>query len=815
VTDQDQLFAFTLNGGATGARMRACDWSGHPLGPLPQWPSALRTTLGIVLGSSFPTFVTWGDANYLFHNDAYLPMLGKRVEGALGMPYEQVWSEVWSDLGPYVARVMAGESFFFENYATTLYRNGAPEQTWFTFSFSPVRDEAGIVRGLMCTVIEVTDKVLALARHKEAEERLALSLEASGNIGTWSVDLDTARTYVDERFARLFQVDAATARSGTDLVRFTAMIHADDRPAVLAAIDDAIATGALYDMEYRIPQRAGAEVWVNARGKLFITPETGKRKFAGIAVDITERKLAERRRAESEQAAADASVRAAESMRRLDVLLDAAPVGIAYVDMGGQMVVANAYNRVIWGPHPLPDEVDEYGEWRGWWPEDSPHAGRRLTAAEWPIARVLNGEDAAGGIFEIEAVGAPGARKTILVRAAVIRNDAGVAIGAVAANMDISAQVAAERAMKDSETRFRLMADDIPQIVWAANAAGVNDYVNTRWFEYTGEALPRRPDWDWRPQIHPDDLPALEEAWRTCLATGRRFEVEHRLWHHSGQFRWMLNRAVPSTDTIGPATRWLGTLTDIHDKKAGEEELRMQSRRKDEFLAMLAHELRNPLAPISTAAHMLALGRLDPSRAQRTSEVIVRQVRHMTSLVDDLLDVSRVTRGLVELELETVDLPSVLASAIEQVKPLVDARCHTLAVDMPDTPPPVQGDRVRLVQIVTNLLNNEAKYTPPGGSIAVSVSAAGGDVTIAVRDNGVGIAADVLPHVFELFTQAERTPDRSQGGLGIGLALVHSLVLLHAGSVSAASAGLGQGSTFTVVLPATGADGGGTVVTAL
>ncbi|WBS05270.1 PAS domain-containing protein [Pseudoduganella sp. SL102] len=809
MTDQDQLLAFTLNGGATGARIRARDWSGHPLGPLPHWPSALRTTLGIVLGSSFPTFLAWGDANYLFHNDAYLPMLGKRADSTLGLPYQEVWSEVWSDLGPYVARVMAGESFFFENYATTLYRNGVPEQTWFTFSFSPVRDETGIVRGLLCTVIEVTDKVLALARHKEAEERLALSLEASGNIGTWSVDLDTSLTYVDERFARLFQVDAAAARSGTDLARFTGMIHPDDRPAVLAAIEHAIATGTLYDIEYRIPQRSGADVWVNARGKLFgpaTSTGTERRSFAGIAVDITERKVAEQRRIASERLAAEASERAAETMRRLDVLLDAAPVGIAYVDMGGRLLVANSYNRVIWGDHPMPADVDGYGGWRGWWPEDSAHAGRRVAVTEWPVSRVLDGEEAAGGVFEIEAFGAPGSRKTILVRAAVIRNDAGVAVGAVAANMDISAQVAAERAMKDSETRFRLMADDIPQIVWAANADGDNDYVNTRWFEYTGEALPRRQDWDWRPHIHPDDLPLLEETWRTSLATGRRFEIEHRLRHHSGQFRWVLNRAVPSTDAIGPDTRWLGTLTDIHDKKTGEEELRTQSRRKDEFLAMLAHELRNPLAPISTAAHLLSLGRLDAASAQRTSEVIVRQVRHMTSLVDDLLDVSRVTRGLVELDLGTVDLPSVLASAIEQVRPLVDARGHALAVDADSALPLVKGDRVRLVQIVTNLLNNAAKYTPPGGSIGVSVAAAAGSVTIAVRDNGVGIAAHVLPHVFELFTQAERTPDRSQGGLGIGLALVQSLVQLHGGTVAASSAGLGQGSTFTVTLPAIGAD---------
>ncbi|TWI69743.1 PAS domain S-box-containing protein [Pseudoduganella lurida] len=803
MNDPHALFAFSRNGGATGARLRAQDWSSHPLGPVEGWPAALRTTLGIVLGSAFPTFMTWGPGHHLFHNDAYLPMLGRKAGLPLGRPYAEVWDEVWSDLAPYVDKVMQGESFFFENYATTLDRHGQPDRAYFTFSFSPLHDaEHAGVKGLLCTVIEVTDKVLALARHKEAEERLALSLEASGNIGTWSYDLETGATHVDERFARLFQVDAALARSGTELARFTGMIHPDDRGAILAAIDHAIATETLYDVEYRIPQRTGRDAWVNARGKVFRDVDTGRRRFAGVAVDITDRKCAEQRRIDSEQMAAAASRRAEESTRRLDVLLDAAPVGIIYVDMTGKLLIANAFNRSIWGEHPAPGAVDQYAEWKGWWLDESGQPGKRVGPHEWPIARVLRGEEAAGCVAEIEPFGMPGVRRSILVQAAVIRNEAGEPIGGVAANIEITAQVAAERAMKDSETRFRLIANNIPQIVWAADAAGENDYVNNRWYEYTGVPASHRADEDFRPLVHRDDLPLLEERWRHCIATGTQLELEHRLRHRSGQFRWVLNRAMPALDSAGRPTRWLGTLTDIHDKKTGEEALRQESRRKDDFLAMLAHELRNPLAPIASAAHMLALGLLNPDRARQSSEVIVRQVAHMKSLVDDLLDVSRVTRGLVQLDLGEVDLAGVLASAIEQVRPLVDARGHALHLETDYVNPTVRGDRVRLVQIVANLLANAAKYTPPGGIIALSVGVLPGRVTIGVRDNGIGIGPEVLPHVFGLFTQAERTPDRSQGGLGLGLALVQSLVQLHGGTVSAASAGAGQGSTFTVTLPA-------------
>jgi PAS domain S-box-containing protein len=228
--------------------------------------------------------------------------------------------------------------------------------------------------------------------------------------------------------------------------------------------------------------------------------------------------------------------------------------------------------------------------------------------------------------------------------------------------------------------------------------------------------------------------------------------------------------------------------------------LREQDRRKDEFLAMLAHELRNPLAPISAAADMLKFGRAGEERVARASEVISRQVRHMSSLVDDLLDVSRVTRGLIQLERARVEVGAIVASAVEQARPLIEAREHVLTIAQEALGAVVIGDANRLVQVVVNLLNNAVKYTPRGGRITLSAAREGAAVSIAIRDNGIGIDARLLPQVFDLFTQAERTPDRAQGGLGIGLALVRNIVSLHGGTVSAHSEGPGRGSVFTVTL---------------
>jgi PAS domain S-box-containing protein len=244
--------------------------------------------------------------------------------------------------------------------------------------------------------------------------------------------------------------------------------------------------------------------------------------------------------------------------------------------------------------------------------------------------------------------------------------------------------------------------------------------------------------------------------------------------------------------------------TEVESRAQVEQlnvELRAAARAKDEFLAMLAHELRNPLAPISAAAEILQIVKLDEGRVRHTSQVIGRQVKHMTGLVDDLLDVSRLTRGLVDLDRAPVDIQQVVHDAVEQVTPLIQSRKHHLALHLPIVTPIVNGDKKRLVQVIANILNNAAKYTPAGGNIVLKVEVQPNHVVIEVTDNGIGMAPDLVTRAFDLFTQAERTPDRSSGGLGLGLALVKNLTELHHGDVQCESPGAGQGSTFTVRLP--------------
>ena len=542
-------------------------------------------------------------------------------------------------------------------------------------------------------------------------------------------------------------------------------------------------------------------------------PEGEVEAVAGTTRDVTDRKRFEEELLASRQEAVAAAMRAEDEQRRLTAVLEAVPVGIVYVDTEGVPQRVNAECRRLWNGSPQAAHPTDPAVWNGWWADGSTRDGQPIAPADWPMTRALRGENVTGDLVDIQA-GA--VRHHLLLRATPVRDAAGEVAGAVIAQMDMSAQRRAETALRESELRFRTITNAMPQMVWTAAPDGSIDYHNDQFYTFTG--LPagsaERSDWA-ENHLHAEDAAAGHAAWRLSVQTGQPYEATYRLLHRSGEYRWILARALPLHDADGRLVKWLGTDTDIHQQKLAEDALQLANQRKDEFLAMLAHELRNPLAPISAAAQVLRLAPGDQGRVRSYADVIARQVGHMTSLVNDLLDVSRVTRGMVQFERAAVDIGGVLASAVEQVHPLVESRHHTLVLDPASLEArqfAVQGDRARLIQVVANLLANAAKYTAPGGRIELTLDAGGGDldgdgdgagdcVRIRVRDNGSGIDAALLPHVFDLFTQGERTPDRAQGGLGLGLALVRTIVLAHGGRVLAESGGAGMGSRFTVALP--------------
>jgi len=392
-----------------------------------------------------------------------------------------------------------------------------------------------------------------------------------------------------------------------------------------------------------------------------------------------------------------------------------------------------------------------------------------------------------------------------------LRNDAGEHVGFSKITLDLTEHKLLESCVKEKEeTRRVLTAANAGTWAWHPQNGQMDVCRNfIALLGHTGGDT-SLPFAQWLEFIHPDHRPGVRSAFENAYATQPRTSIhtEMLMRQKDGGYRWFAARADWYQEKNDDPCILQGVNIDIQELKTiGEqrqhaiEQLRAEDARKNEFLAMLAHELRNPLAPISAGAEFLKMGRHDEARVRQTSEIISRQATHMTNLINDLLDVSRVTRGLAELDNVSLDIRRVVADAVEQANPLIHSKRHHLALHMPPYTLLVAGDEKRLVQVIANLLNNAAKYTREGGNIVLTIDVKDTDVVLEVRDNGIGMPRELVGYVFDLFTQAERTPDRSTGGLGLGLALVKSLVELHGGRVAAASEGIGKGSKFTVTLP--------------
>ncbi len=358
----------------------------------------------------------------------------------------------------------------------------------------------------------------------------------------------------------------------------------------------------------------------------------------------------------------------------------------------------------------------------------------------------------------------------------------------------------------------RHMADAIPQLVWVADAEGRIVFVNASASSYvqpradSGQAIAGHPI-----QVHPDDATRTALAWQAAAVAGQPCDVEHRVLAPDGQYRWMRSRTVPGRGADGSVLYWVGSATDVHDLKRAGERLDEAARQKHQFLSILAHELRNPLAPIRTGLATLRLaidkGPLDNNLVERLRSLMERHMLHLTRLIDTVLEVEQIDRGHIRLQKETVAMAAVVGQAVEAVRAQFDAVGHELVIDLAAAPATLHADPMRLVQVLTNLLSNAAKYTPSSGHVELSARRLDGELVIRVRDDGVGMPADLVPRVFDLFLHPAPGPGVSaRHGLGIGLTLVKRLVELHGGHVSAASEGPGQGSEFRVALPLATAD---------
>lgn len=380
----------------------------------------------------------------------------------------------------------------------------------------------------------------------------------------------------------------------------------------------------------------------------------------------------------------------------------------------------------------------------------------------------------------------------------------------------------AEAALRQSEERYRYLAELIPQLVWIANDEGVLLDVNQRWLEFTGLTPAQAQPEGWSAVVHPDDLPILSHQWVEAQQNAIRYQAEGRMRRADGVYRWHLHQALPLKNAQGQVVKWFGTATDIDDQKQLEqqrdreaaerhrilqqeqrarEEAERANRIKDEFLAVLSHELRSPLNPILGWSRLLQTRKFNEAKTSEALQIIERNAKLQAELIEDLLDVSRILRGKLSLNIAPVDLASTIHAAMETVQLAAQAKSIQIQTRLEPNVGKVAGDSSRLQQVVWNILSNAVKFTPKGGQVSIRVERLGSHAQITISDTGKGISPEFLPHVFDYFRQADSTTTRTFGGLGLGLAIVHHLVELHGGSVQADSPGEGQGATFTVKLP--------------
>jgi len=378
---------------------------------------------------------------------------------------------------------------------------------------------------------------------------------------------------------------------------------------------------------------------------------------------------------------------------------------------------------------------------------------------------------------------------------------------------DLDGRAAADRALRESERRFRVMANTVPLLEWVATADGSVTWFNDRWYEFAGGTFDQMKGWGWLVVLHPEDLDRVAGAIRSASAAGTPWDDLFRLRSHSGEYRWFLVRAVPRIADDGRVIEWLVALTDVtaqreaeHERERALEQERLAHRKtreavrsRDHVLSIVSHDLRNPLGTITMAASfLLDTIPAEDSRAtaRRQLEVIQRAARSMNRMIEDLLDVTRIESGQLSVERAPTEVQSVLDETVALHRPLAEAARVALECRAPGDLPLMCADRQRVSQILSNLIANAIKFTPRGGSVTVSAAAEPGGILWRVSDTGQGISADQLPHLFDRFWQAARSDRR---GLGLGLAIVEGLVRAHGGGIHVASEpGLGTTVSFTI-----------------
>ena len=812
-----------VGGGAMGELVRATNWSTTPLGPRESWPESLRIAVSICLASRFSMFVWWGPAHINIYNDAYIPMLGQRHPRALGRPARDSWNDIWDVVGPQAELVMnRGEATWNERVKLVMERKGYWEDTYFTWSYSPIRDVTGEVRGLFCAVTEETERVRAEAMVRESAARFSALVNASADL-VYSMNADWSQLQPLDSRGFLSQ----SALPGASWIN--QYIHPDDQSRVSQAIEQAINHRSVFSFEHRVRRTDGTLGWTSSRAVPLLDDQGKIVEWIGAASDITERLRAEARN--RFLIALDDAVRPLDDPHQI-TLTAAGLLGhhlavdrCAYADIEPDQDTMN-----LTGNYVRADEIrsivgrlrfTDFGEQiLGLMRENKPFVVNDIDTHTPPV-----GDPHAYRAAQIRAVICVPLHKagrfvaTMAVHQVTPRKwepHEVELVGLVAARCWESIERArVARDLRDSEARYRGIVDQSVAGIAEVDLAGRFITVNDTFCRLTGFAREELMGLRMQDLTHIDDQPLNADLLQAALTSGKPYELEKRYVRKDGSPVWVHNSVAPVHDQRGAPEGVVAVAIDITARRAAEEErvalldaeraARSEAERagrlKDDFLVTLSHELRTPLNAILGWSQILEHEKPDQETLDEGLSTIARNARAQTRLIEDLLDMSRIVSGKLRIAVQAVEPALVVEAAIESVRPAADARGVRIEPVLDTGAGPVSGDPHRLQQAVWNLLNNAIKFTPRHGKVQVLLQRVNSHIEIIISDTGQGIRPEFLPHMFERFRQADASTTRHQGGLGIGLALVKEIVALHGGEVRVKSPGEGQGATFIIALP--------------
>jgi PAS domain S-box-containing protein len=660
------------------------DWSRTSLGAYAQWPERLKGYVSMIIEMPTPAIIFWGPDQVQIYNDGYSVIMGPRHPTYFGATYKECWPDTYPVIHPWMLRVLAGEVVEVEKQLFVLTRYGFTEEAYFTFTFSPLRDDTGAIAGVFQPVVEVTQDVIG---ERRAQTLRSLPQPGATLTGVRDVIESLAHNPKCIAFSIFYEVDETGALR---LGPYSGISSAPDEPPAIVSQVLGAGEGEEVDIKHVLGSATHTSTWGDPTLAVFVAP-----------------------------------------VRR------------------------NAVDR--------PRGVVVFG-----------------------LSPRLNFDDRYRGFLE------------------TIVRELASHIDTERARTDAQAlQRRAEAARSEAEIERKRLHTVFERAPVAIGIMSGPDYVidminplMAQLWGHTPEAMRGKPLFDAMPELVGQGLRELLDNVR---ATGTAFVGTEFAVNLRGEQKFFNFVYEPMHDAVGNVISVFAVAIDVTPHVLGRYAAQEASRAKDEFLAMLGHELRNPLAPIFTALELMRMR--GETASSREREVIERQAKHLGVLVEDLLDISRITTGKVELKRSRTEIEPIISKAIETASPLFDTRRHDVRVNVANGLL-VDADPARMTQVFANLLTNAAKYTDPGGRISVVAQREGDQIAVSVTDNGRGMAPEMLPRVFDLFVQERQTIDRSLGGLGIGLAIVKNLVTMHGGTVEAKSPGLGHGSSFVVRLPA-------------